>query len=237
MRFLKLPVLEEPALFKRHIINPTEQTTSKDYRNLTKVLGTVCLRRTKAVLSLSPVTDTTHWINFEPEERAEYARIERACRDALDLAVSGHKVKEAHQTVLEILLRLRLFCNNGSTYDVMDGNVLGSLHDTTEALSLLQQRGEAICCFCSCDVGEMQDTGENGDDLVTPCNKVVCADCTPVWRSESLQRNSCSICNKQHSTTTTELATPQPSGPYGRYPSKMLALCEDILAHENDGKW
>jgi SWI/SNF-related matrix-associated actin-dependent regulator of chromatin subfamily A3 len=236
IRFLKLPVLEEPAQFKRHIIGPVEKTT-KDYRNLTKVLGSVCLRRTKAVLSLSPVTDTTHWINFEPEERAEYTQIERTCRDALDLAVSGHKVKEAHQTVLEILLRLRLFCNNGSTYDTMGGNLSGALHDTTETLCLLQQRGEAICCFCSCDVGEMQDIGENGDGLVTPCSKVVCADCTPVWRSESLQRNSCSICNKQHSTTTTELAIPQPSGPNGKYPSKMLALCEDILAHKSDGKW
>jgi SWI/SNF-related matrix-associated actin-dependent regulator of chromatin subfamily A3 len=235
MRFLKLPILEEPAQFKRHIMGPIEQTTPKDYSNLTKLLGAVCLRRTKAVLSLDPVTYVTHSVDFDQEERVEYARIERVCRDAFDLAVSGHKVKEAHQTVLEILLRLRLFCNNGTTHNSANGSLLE--YDPTETLSLIQQRGEAICHFCSCDIAEMQDTGDRGEDLVTPCNRVVCVDCIPIWTSESSERDFCSICSKQHSMNTATIATPQYSITNGKYPSKMLALYEDILAHKDNGKW
>jgi SWI/SNF-related matrix-associated actin-dependent regulator of chromatin subfamily A3 len=236
MRFLKLPSLEEPAQYKRHIIGPIDRKKSKDYRNLTKLLGAVCLRRTKVVLSLEPVTDITHLVNFEPEEQAEYTRIERVCKDAFDLAVSGHKIKEVHQTILEILLRLRLFCNNGSMYD--SGGGYPQAPDPTETLSLMEQRGEAICYFCSCDVAEMQDSGDRGEDLATPCNQVVCAGCIPLWRAGSSERTLCPICSKQHSNAPATRATPQFNATNNNnYPSKMLALCQNILAHKDEGKW
>jgi SWI/SNF-related matrix-associated actin-dependent regulator of chromatin subfamily A3 len=235
MRFLKLPSLEEPAQYKRHIIGPIDRKKSKDYRNLTKLLGAVCLRRTKVVLSLEPVTDITHLVNFEPEERADYTRIERVCKDAFDLAVSGHKIKEVHQTILEILLRLRLFCNNGSMYN--SGSGYPQAQDPTETLSLMEQRGEAICYFCSCDVAEMQDCGDRGEDLVTPCNQIVCAGCIPLWRAGSSEHTSCPICSKQHSNAPATRATPQYNATNNNYPSKMLALCRNILAHKDDGKW
>ncbi|KAF2174679.1 hypothetical protein K469DRAFT_772288 [Zopfia rhizophila CBS 207.26] len=105
VRFLKLPVLDDRAQFKRHITSKIEVRKPElrpDFNNLRILLESICLRRTKAVLPMSQFTEETYWLDFSIDEREQYSRIERICREALDLAVSGHKVKKPTEMSLKI---------------------------------------------------------------------------------------------------------------------------------------
>lgn len=134
-------------------------------------------------------------VNFYPEERLEYGRIQSQCKDAFNLAVSGHSMKEAYQNILEILLRLRLFCNNGITYWSHEEGSEKCVQNPTEALRMLQQNEEAICRMCSCDIASIQGTVGQADVLITPCLLAICADCIPTWKKQVLQHIDCKPCN------------------------------------------
>ncbi|CAO2650533.1 Nn.00g018250.m01.CDS01 [Neocucurbitaria sp. VM-36] len=238
-RFLKVPILEDATQFKRHITGPIErkkEDTPKDYRNLRTLLQAICLRRTKAVLPMAEVTTYTHWLDFSPSEQAEYAQIERTCKEALGLAVSGHKVKEAHQNVLEILLRLRLFCNNGSIYDRSSAPSGGGTKDAEESLSLLQQSGDAVCYYCSCDITSLPRSDTNDTAILTACQHVVCPDCVPIWRSAVSKQTLCPICKSAHSMDTAVRQNDANIPSFDNYPSKILALVNDIQTHKAEGK-
>jgi len=240
MKFLKLPVLEDHAQFKRHITNPVEHVkseTPRDYNNLKTLLSAVCLRRTKAVLPMVQVTEYTHWLDFTSTERTEYHNIERICREALDLAVSGHKVKEVHQNVLEILLRLRLFCNNGTVYGNQAVDLAGSSKDPTELLSLLQQNDEAICSYCLCDILSLTESNMEGEALITGCGRAICIECLSTLREELSQDAPCPICHCVHTTDAIATTSTENIASPVDYPSKMHALCEDIKRHKEDGRW
>jgi SWI/SNF-related matrix-associated actin-dependent regulator of chromatin subfamily A3 len=240
MKFLKLPILEEHAQFKRHITGPIERGTSnttRDFNNLRTLLSAVCLRRTKAVLSLAPVTEFTHWIDFTSAERIEYRHIERTCREALDLAVSGHKVKEAHQNVLEILLQLRLFCNNGNVYHNPAIALPGNPQDATEIMSLLQQNDEAICSYCFCDVTSLTGSNTQDEVLITGCGRAICAECVSTAEGELSQDAPCPICHSVHTNDTVAATRIEEAISPVNYPSKVQALCEDIERHGGEGKW
>ncbi|KAF1840938.1 uncharacterized protein K460DRAFT_389454 [Cucurbitaria berberidis CBS 394.84] len=239
LMFLKIPILDNVAQFKRHITSPIERRkgdTPKDYRNLRILLQSICLRRTKAVLPMAEVTTYTHWLDFNPNERIEYAQIERICKEALDLAVSGHKVKEAHQNVLEILLRLRLFCNNGNIYEHIKTPSGGCTKDPEESLSLLQQTGDAICYYCSCDITSLPRSDTHDTAILTACHHVICPDCVPVWRSVFSKSTPCPICKSIHSMTSAVTQDDSNMPAFDNFPSKILALCEDIQAHRTEGK-
>lgn len=239
IKFLKLPVLEDVAQFKRHITLPIQQKKAKnssDYRNLRVLLSSICLRRTKAVLPMTQSMTYTHRLNFTTEERDEYSRIERTCKEALDLAVSGHKVKEAHQNVLEILLRLRLFCNNGSVYSEGRPHSSPKPMDAGEAFSLLQQSDRAICYYCSCDIISIARSDNHDSVVVTNCRHAICSDCIPLWRSSTAKCTGCPICRSAHSLKSVVTESNEDVLSPTEFPSKLLALCRDIKTHKDEGK-
>ncbi|KAF2800246.1 hypothetical protein K505DRAFT_293195 [Melanomma pulvis-pyrius CBS 109.77] len=239
VRFLKLPILEESAQFKRHIASKVQRTKwgpHCDFDNLRALLRSVCLRRTKAVLPMSKSTTYTHWLDFTPEEIKGYTKVERICKEALDLAISGHNVKEAHQTVLEILLRLRLFCNNGTVYDKLDLVESRLYMDPEEALSLLQHDGEAICYYCSCDIQSLTGLEHSDSACLTTCQRAICGECVPIWRSGLERSSKCPICHSHHGfESAVSIGGEQVIGRIN-YPSKMLALCDDIEKFKEECK-
>ncbi|KAL7933254.1 SNF2 family N-terminal domain-containing protein [Trichoderma chlorosporum] len=66
----------------------------------------------------------------------------------IDMAVSGHRKSKIHSAVLESLLKLRLFCNNGPANAVLLTETTGLPVDLDEALAFLQQCDEDICSHC-----------------------------------------------------------------------------------------
>jgi SWI/SNF-related matrix-associated actin-dependent regulator of chromatin subfamily A3 len=236
--FLGVPILKEPATFRKYIDDSSHSlkvNSQSDFKNLRLLLGSICLRRSKTILPLFGLKMEERRPEFSTQEREEYRQLELKCRRAIDLAVSGHNTKETHQSVIEALLRLRLFCNNGSTEESDKPSSFS--RDTDEALSMLQQSGEAVCKYCSCDVLSMG--GSDGPELVhlTKCCRLVCGECRIQYQhdlknAQASGKNSCPFCSDEHGVnnllpkemgdrTTTTAARKV-------YPSKLMALLEDV---------
>jgi SWI/SNF-related matrix-associated actin-dependent regulator of chromatin subfamily A3 len=236
--FLKVPVLGEAAQFKRHITHqtsPVKRGHKPGFENLRLLLGAICLRRNRGILPLPPIQDCHREVRFSPHERQGYQRLGHRMREAIDIAVSGHKAKEAHQTVLEALLRMRIFCNNGDF--LKDGRVK-TLTEPEEIGSLLQQRGEAVCHYCSCDIVSFAKIGDEISGIVTTCQHAVCGECLGRFQKERGDETTCPICHLSHPAPN-EASNSEPHQEFAEdqsFPSKLIALYEDIERSRGEGK-
>jgi SWI/SNF-related matrix-associated actin-dependent regulator of chromatin subfamily A3 len=173
--------------------------------------------------------------NFSAVERQEYNDLLLKGRVALDLALSGHNTKETHQRIIEALLRLRLYCNNGPVQDT--DNPSTSLFDPEDILSLLQQSGEGFCKYCSCDILSLGIV-ENPDFVhMTECRSLICGECIPQYqqelkKSQTNGEQSCLFCSGKHCIDNLfrkDTRIHEGGNVFGKsYPSKLLALLEDI---------
>ncbi|KAI9662396.1 MAG: hypothetical protein M1821_008563 [Bathelium mastoideum] len=238
--FLKVPILENVPTFRKFIINPIISTAKGRFQNLGTLLQTICIRRTREVLNLPEPVVQLRRLPLTEVERAEYDDLLREGRMKIDMAVSGHARRSVESTVLESLLRLRLFCNNGSANaDLMMG-LNGLPSDPEEALSYLQQFEQNICAYCNATVNSINGSAENDTGMLIPsCTHLVCPICMP---DHIEHKRSCPICLTQtegSSSATSESSTPsqvwansQPARPLDSYPSKLRALISDLW---NDG--
>jgi SNF2 family DNA or RNA helicase len=239
--FLGMPILQEPAIFRKYIDGMSHRSKAgpkNDFTNLRLLLGSICLRRSKAILSLFGLTMEERRPRFSTLEREEYNVLLQKGRIALDLALSGHNTKETHQRVIEALLRLRLFCNNGSVQE-KDGQST-SCGDPEETLSLLEQSGEAVCKYCCCDILSI-GISESPDFVhMTECRRLICRECIPQYhqelkKAETDSKQPCPFCSQKHGEDN---LLRKETGYIGagsastkQYPSKLIALLEDI--HKN----
>ncbi len=138
VRFLRLPLLDDPNTFRKHIIGDAKslrELLDYNYENLSALLGSICLRRSKAVLDLQGLKTEVCRLDFTETERVEYRRLGGVLKQTFDASRNGKKTKKQFRNVLEAWLQLRLFCNHGLTY------AQTSHHTEEEILSLSQQIG------------------------------------------------------------------------------------------------
>ncbi|KAJ5961988.1 helicase [Penicillium viridicatum] len=112
--FLKVPFLEDPEVFRVHITNQTYSDTSNRFDNLRKLLGCICIRRTKAIGYFSDPTVDLLYLELSHAEAQSYNDIVRRHRARLDMAVSLGDNANASQQIFKAFHELRLFCNNGT---------------------------------------------------------------------------------------------------------------------------
>ncbi|KAJ5415722.1 helicase [Penicillium sp. CMV-2018d] len=112
--FLKVPFLEDPEVFRVHITNQTYSDTSNRFDNLRKLLGCICIRRTKAIGYFSDPTVDLLYLELSHAEAQSYNDIVRRHRATLDMAVSLGDNANASQQIFKAFHELRLFCNNGT---------------------------------------------------------------------------------------------------------------------------
>ena len=228
--FLRLPILENPVPFRKFISSPSTSDSRERFKNLRLLLGSICLRRTRELLGLPDPKPQLRQLEFSPSERHEYEEIHQQCRRKIDMAVSGHGKGKLNSTVLESLLKLRLFCNNGTprrdTGTVSPGNGM----DPDEVLSYLQQSNEADCSYCFRPVYSISDARDTDGGLLVPgCLHLVCRSCIPQYHAEG------SRCPR-HAAGDAERSIDFRIAPsddtllaaQSRYPSKLLAFLDDI---------
>ncbi|KAF2141618.1 uncharacterized protein K452DRAFT_298308 [Aplosporella prunicola CBS 121167] len=249
VQFLRVPILEERATFRQFITKKTfDKGAIKDaFGNLRSLLGSICLRRPKKVLPM--YRDTQNWtetwqsIDFTPSERAQYQRLEETCKNAIVSAVNGRMTKEAHRSILEALLRLRLFCNNGERAMDTHGFSLGM--DPDEIFSSLLQAGDATCAYCSCDVVSLGGSGDPSSAIVTICRHLVCGECLDTYWNDlngyqDQEEAPCPLCHGTHNHYRQSIESTysvRHHSAFGRtYPTKMLVLLENILQHRKQHK-
>lgn len=237
--FLRVPLLEEATQFKRYITAPIELAkgdTGVGYQNLQKLLQSICLRRTKHILPTARCTDIERLLHLDHDEREDYTRIARICREALQRAVNGHDVGKAHQTVLETLLSLRLYCNLGRNFG-QSGDALASEREDPEVIfSLLEQGNVAACAYCDSDITAIMTTEGDEEAFLTVCRKLICSGCALQWKTDFTRDVKCPSCHAAHDMNAVIGKKPSET-PLNRYPSRIRALCQDIEANKHDGKW
>jgi SWI/SNF-related matrix-associated actin-dependent regulator of chromatin subfamily A3 len=175
--FLRVPILDDKQTFRK-FITPKNGMGSR-YENLRILLGTICLRRTRQLLGLPDPVPETREVALSEKERQQYLNIIERSKESVDMAVSKRGRRTLNAAVLESLLRLRLFCNNGSV-STSYTDTEGLPTDLDEALTYLQQRGDAQCVYCFKDIyilSRKTKTNTEGGIIIPKCNHLVCHMC------------------------------------------------------------
>ncbi|KAF2647501.1 hypothetical protein K491DRAFT_699594 [Lophiostoma macrostomum CBS 122681] len=233
--FLKVPILESPQTFAKVVKNPINANSPTRFQNLGILLKTICLRRTRELLDLPEPVPQIRRIPLTPAERADYEDLLHQGQMQIDMAVSGRRKGRINSTVLEALLRLRLFCNNGKDSVDLHSSIHDLPEDPDEALTYLQQLNLNTCAYCS---GTIYSLSESEDDesgiIIGKCAHLVCQSCLPQHRSQQKECPVCAKDNKQKSVTLesrpmeTSTVNTEYHGHERRYPSKLLAVLSDV---------
>ncbi|KAH3983832.1 hypothetical protein HBI56_076820 [Parastagonospora nodorum] len=199
VKFLKVPVLDDLALFRKQITTPVVSNVSGRFTNLRRLLEAICLRRTKALLNLpEPVTET-ELLELSAPESTMYRDFGDLCKRAINLAVSGHSVRKANQHVIQAILGMRLFCNDGEYALTKRMNTLGLPSDPDEALSYLQTLGRSTCVQCGTDITTMYANDDASSGHLTIRQHLICGECLPAYEEELDEsqeegRTRCPVC-------------------------------------------
>ncbi|KAI2626751.1 SNF2 family N-terminal domain-containing protein [Hypoxylon sp. NC1633] len=226
--FVRVPLLDDPATFRRFIVNESNTNTRERFKNLRILLGSICLRRTKDIVNLSDPTEQTRELEFTPSEREEYNSMLFKCRTRIDTYVSTES-KGLNSAMLQSLLQLRLYCNHG---------IIGqdtTSYDPDEVLSYLQQIDQAVCVYCSRTIYSINDVpGTYGGSILSSCSHLVCRDCHPKHESRQQVCPQCTSGNRSSSIQQL-LQDMRPIGPDSvefnqgiKWPTKLRAFLEDI---------
>lgn len=235
-----MPLFNEPATFRKYVtmVQRHKGSEAADFENLRLILSSICLRRNRSILPSKGYTTEIRRPKLTPRERDQYRTLEQSCKRAIQIGNKRCSDDKAHHWIMEALLRLRMFCNNGPD---PRGTILaarfGSRPD--EVLSFFQQSGEAMCVYCSVDIlsiGSLEDA-ESG--YLTPCQQLVCGECTAQYRDHQAKdcRIRCSLCHKEHEIDGPVVDDGVESTKTSKYPSKVTALVKDVQTHYLAGKW
>lgn len=171
-------------MFRKHIINPTNTRSRDPYRNLQILLQSLCLRRTRSILSLPEPTTETVQLALSASEARAYAYLGKCWRRNIDMAVSGRNKKKVNQSILQCLMWLRIFCNHGQETSANSMSSLGFPSDPGEALSFLQTSGDARCEYCQCDILSVGQVDGQASGILTLCHHLICGECLSQYQSD-----------------------------------------------------
>ena len=235
--------MRDASAFRKHISieQAPDRPSAEPFENLRLLLRSISLRRNRAVLpNMMNFVIEPAPLQFTTIEREQYVTLELTLKRLLSFAFKSQGNKSSRMKVMEALLRLRMFCNNGleeSHYDSFFTN--HSKPD--EILSLLQQSEEAMCAFCSCDVLTINGPEDSDSGYLTRCFRVLCHGCSLKYQQTFGQANTstCRLCEKDHGIAGLTIDDPSvaTSNTLSRYPSKVEALVRDIENHYLSGKW
>lgn len=230
--FAKVPLLENPATFRRFIATQSNSDTRARIKNLRTLLGSICLRRTKDIVGLSDPIHQTRRLEFTPTERQEYNDLLSRCRTRVDMSVNGDS-KGLNSAMLQSLLQLRLFCNHRHVSHTSWSRSV----DPDEILAYLQQSDQAACAYCSQAIYSINsDPGTDGGSILPCYSHLACRDCK---MQHSLKQQSCPLCSSSANYNVIKDLS-QNLGPWSasseahqgfEYPSKLTAFVGDIQRH------
>ncbi|KAK9063856.1 hypothetical protein SSX86_017728 [Deinandra increscens subsp. villosa] len=182
-RFLRCDPYANYKSFCSQIKIPISRNSMQGYMKLQAVLKAIMLRRTKGslidgkpIINLPPKTINLTMVDFSPEERAFYLKLESESRSRFKAYAAAGTVSQNYANILLMLLRLRQACDHPLLVKGFSSESV-SRHSTRMAknlpkdmqvnlLNLLETLN--ICCLCS-------DPPE--DAVVTLCGHVFCYQC------------------------------------------------------------
>jgi SNF2 family DNA or RNA helicase len=188
------------------------------------------------LLDLPKPRAINHLVTFSPPELERHAALLRHSRRCLSASVSGLQNVQSKHTVLQAILQLRIFCNQGTFMpDLQDGND-EALLDPDEALTLLQEDGQATCASCSLEILVINQGRDLSSGILGECSHVLCAVCrSELDHGEVCKCPACgqAFVEKVFPDERTLRGTPDSRKPHS---AKLARLVEDLLASQSKEK-
>ncbi|KAI0410227.1 hypothetical protein F5X98DRAFT_387036 [Xylaria grammica] len=255
LTFLRIPLLDDPATFRKHIEGKGDTVNSvpkTNYRNLRRLLESICLRRcTSSVLSSLGVSLTERRPHLSDSERKGYNELSSLCDRYIKAAVNGKSPKVGNNPVLVAVLRLRMFCNMGllgpmdrSLDDIEDEGQL--MPD--EVISLLQQCGQAACTSCKIEVSSSDIDADVGKQQDPAHGRLKCGECAQRTLNTQKKRKASQEFQRDQIAANSDImqgiqfehdresVLPANNLHEISYPSKLLSLADDIRTHYDQDK-
>ncbi|CAJ0544021.1 Ff.00g040430.m01.CDS01 [Fusarium sp. VM40] len=168
--FLRVPVLKNPLTFHKFIASPATSSSKDRFKDLRILLGSICLRRTREILPLKIPIPHVREVYLTPSERQAYNNLVQEGTKQIDMIVSRRSKKKMNAVVLETILSLRLFCNNGSSDANLQVDSTGLPSDPDEALAYLQQDDQDNCAICLTTIYSIDDSDKtDGGSFIASC--------------------------------------------------------------------
>ncbi|KAK0705714.1 SNF2 family N-terminal domain-containing protein [Lasiosphaeris hirsuta] len=245
VRFLRLPLLEDPATFQKHIAGGRQVyggVAKPKYANLKLLLGSICLRRsTSAILSDLGVAFVERRPRFSDAERKAYDEMAASCEKAIKAAVNSRSLKKNGKFILTAVLRLRIFCNTGLTSSIVSTNPQDEIEDQfrpDEVISLLHQSGEAVCSKCDTEITSPEAADDHGQQWGTlgSHSRLRCPSCS----RRDIDSDSHGVFNESTGDSEDIIMESVPVDDRvptsGRYSSKVMAVLADVKERYSEEK-
>ena len=176
LQFCRVPLLKNQSCFREHITRVAKRSFSQGCSVLRQTLSPFCLRRTRALLDIPPPRTVESTVELSAAERERYQELVSYCKRKLDQSVSLRGNASGRHTMLHAILQLRIFCNHGTYMHIPEQDAEEHL-DPDEALTLLEENGEAYCARCSDAVHLINQLDDPGSGMLGTCSDLLCASC------------------------------------------------------------
>lgn len=237
LRFCRVPLLEDPECFRNSITKPTKRSLEAGCGIVRTALTPICLRRTRASIGIAQPRPQEISIDFSEEEQDQRRLIIEDCKRRLGREVGRANTAGRRHTVLQSILRLRLFCNHGTLYSVR------KLHDETmdeveepDSLSPDSQAEEvAYCVTCCGEISKSDLTSSQASGVTSECSHVICGECyDSMYDDDEPGVLSCPVCDENGRTETLELPKSNTQLRPQGHSAKLKRLIDDLQEHSNE---
>lgn len=231
--FIQARPFHSMAMFRRFVTIPFDESEERREvatRNLTLLLDSLCLRRSRELLHLPEPQQRTREVEFSKEEREQYEQTMKIMNRALRQR-AGESYSKSIFGLFQVQLQLRILCNHGTYQHSFSWTKRSLLDEKEAALCSVGGAGEVSCSACR---QRMPILGSNN------VYRTYKGSCAHVFCSECLDENE-QKSNAEHQMLKCPLCAisgvPLGVGPedhndsYLRmegHSSKMTALIEDV---------
>ena len=179
IQILRLPYLENRSTFRKKLVE-SQQDTKLNLENLRCLLAAVCLRRCRSILQLPEPAYVEQRLRMSLEESRLYKETLNACKRKIQRAKQGNAHSQLRKSTLELYLRTRMACNNG-TYERFIPSFVQDSVDQVGSDELYESDKDHNCPACFIDTSTLGTPSSNGARACARCSARMCEQCLPEY--------------------------------------------------------
>ncbi|KAH9209007.1 SNF2 family N-terminal domain-containing protein [Leptodontidium sp. 2 PMI_412] len=193
--FIRVRPFHSLAMFRRFVSIPFDESEERRViatRNLTLLLDSLCLRRSRELLHLPPPRNMDRILEFSPAERDQYDTTMKIMNRTLRQRVSEHQANNIFG-MFQIQLQLRILCNHGTYQHAFSWNRRSLLDEREDALCAIGDSGQVNCSACRQSMpllgsNNIYRKGNEG------CKHVLCSECLSENEERGGDTPGCPLC-------------------------------------------
>jgi len=176
--FIQARPFHSMAMFRRFITIPfdeSEERRAVATRNLTLLIDSLCLRRSRELLHLPEPKQIVHVVEFSKKEREQYEQTKKIMNRALRER-AGESYSKSTFGLFQVQLQLRILCNHGTYQHSFSWTKRSLLDEREDALCSIGGTSEVNCSACR---QKMPIIGSNSvyRTYKDTCSHVLCSEC------------------------------------------------------------